>query len=238
MVMRRKLVALILTLLVALPVLGQRRSEVDEIVPELAGAERLSGSPESEDLSSPYLHYIVIPGPRQTQTLSIYDSGIVILRTRLGERESTKHLRFPPDAIETYRKWINAAVLETVRTRQPRITPTSIRETIRIYDLEGSTVERVFDPSMHLPTELEKMRALLQDLARIISEDNEMTSPMIDYEARKGDVLLDQQMEEWVVLSVLHDQIELRHGTGPLRVWVKREQLDEKFASWFRPDPE
>lgn len=236
--MRRKLVTLLLPLLIALPVLGQRGAEEGEIVPELAGAERLSGSPETEDLSTPYLHYVVIPGPGQTQTLSIYDSGIVILRTRLGERESTKHLRFPPDAIETYRKWINAEVLEAVWTRQPSVTPTSIRETIRIYDDEGSPVERAFDPSMQLPTELEKMRALLHDLARIISEDNEMTSPMIDYEARKGDVLLDQQMEEWVVLTVVHDHIELKHRSGPLRVWVKKEQLDEKFASWFRPDSE
>jgi hypothetical protein len=236
--MRRKLLTLILPLLLALPLLGQRGSEQGEIVPELAGAERLSGSPDSEDLSTPYLHYVVIPGPGQAQTLSIYDSGIVILRTRLGERESTKHLRFPPDAIETYRKWINAEVLGSVWTRQPRITPTSIRETIRIYDHEGSPVERVFDPSMQLPTELEKMRALLHDLARIISEDNEMTSPMLDYQARKGDVLLDQQMEEWVVLSVINDHIELKHRSGPLRVWVKKEQLDEKFASWIRPDSE
>jgi hypothetical protein len=237
--MRRNILVVLLCLLFfAFPAQGQRESDQAEVVPELAGAERLTGSPDSEDLSTPYLDYVVVPGSRQTQTLSIYASGIVILRTSLGHRESTKHIRFPPDAIETYRKWLNAETLSRVRTQQPRITPTGIRETIRIFDEHGSPVERTYDPSMQLPTELEKARALLHDLARIISEDNEMTSPMIGYEAQRGDVLLDQQMEEWVVLTVVNDNIELKHITGPLRVWVKREQLDEKFASWFRPEPE
>ncbi|MDX1583272.1 MAG: hypothetical protein R3338_06690 [Thermoanaerobaculia bacterium] len=207
-----------------------------ETVPELAGAERVTGPVLVDgELPAPYIDYLVEIGDDQTQKLSIYQNGLVTMATRVGDRTSLKRVLFPPGAVDAYREYLSPELLDRIEHQKLIATPTRMRETIRVFDAEGNSVEREYDPSLYLPSDLERLRVLLQDLARVIIEDNEVTNPLVDYEPIPGDILLDQQMEEWKILQVIDGHIEVMEEGGPLRAWVKTDQLDEQFVSWTRP---
>lgn len=214
---------------------ARQRQQPQDTVPELAGAERVTGSILVDGhLPAPYLDYVIVMSPNHSQKLSIYQNGLVTMTTTIEDRQSMKKVLFPPGAIETYRPHLSVEILEN-SNKQPLIaTPTRLRETIRIYDDEGRPVTRTYDPSLYLPSGLENMRSLLQDLARILIEDNEITNPMTDYEPESGDLLLDQQMQSWTVKRVVNDHVEVQADNSPLRAWVKADQLDEQFMSWSR----
>lgn len=204
-------------------------------VPELAGAERVTGSMLVDgELPTPYLDYVIVIPPRHTQRLSIYRNGLVTMTTTIEKRSTIKKVLFPPGAVETYRKYLDAETLESAEQQPLVSTPTRLRETIRIYDDEQRPVERTYDPSLYLPSSIESARALLQDLARIVIEDNEITNPMSDYEPVAGDKLIDLQMESWTVKRIVNDHVEVQADQSPLRAWVKVDQLDEQFMSWSR----
>lgn len=226
---------LLVVLMLAPALLAGQREDSRNVVPELAGAERVTGSILVDgELPAPYIDYIVTLGPEQTQKLSLYQNGLVTMAVRVGTHKTVKQVLFPVQAIDAYREHLHVRALRSI-TIQPQIaTPTAMREIIRIYDQEGKHVERSFDPSLYLPAELERMRLLLLDLARVITEDNEVTNPMSDYVPEAKDRLLDQQMTEWVVVRVVNDHVELQSSSRPLRVWVRTNQLDEQFLSWSR----
>lgn len=233
---------LVVVLLLAFPVtIGASDPQgqlSQETVPELAGAEPVTGPVLVDgELPSPYVDYIVQIGPDRTQKLSIYQNGLVTMTTRIGKRTSLKRVLFPPSAIDTYREYLNPGTLQKIDLQPKIATPTHMRETIRIYDGEGVATERQYDPSLYLPAELERARLLLEDLSRIIVEDNEITSPFIDYDPHPGDILLDTQMLEWQILRIVDENIEVKEEDGPLRAWIKKNQLDEQFVSWSRPTP-
>lgn len=221
-------------LLPGLPSAAQNHAAGGE-VPELAGAERVTGSTLTDgELPLPYLDYVIMIPPKQSQRLSIYRNGLVTMTTTIEDRSTIKKVLFPPGAIETYRKYLDAETLKRAETQSLVSTPTRLRETIRIYDDEQHPVERTYDPSLYLPSSLESARALLQDLARIVIEDNEITNPMSDYEPAAGDKLIDLQMEPWTVRRIVNDHVEVQADRSPLRAWVKVDQLDEQFMSWSR----
>lgn len=234
----RLLAAVLLVVLTALPTLarGAQRQDSQGTVPELAGAERVTGSLLVDGhLPAPWLDYIIDLGGDRSQKLTIYQNGLVTLGTRFGDRSSLKKVLFPPGAIAIYKEHLDGKLLESIDEQPLIVTPTKLRELIRIYDDEGRHVERKFDPSLYLPSNLEGARALLQDLSRVIIEDNELTNPMVDYVPQRDDRLLDEQMDAWVILQVVNDHLEVQKENSPLRVWLKIEQLDEQFINWSRP---
>lgn len=213
----------------------RQRQQPQDAVPELAGAERVTGSVLVDGkLPAPYLDYVIVMSPKHSQKLSIYQNGLVTMTTTIEDRQSIKKVLFPPGAIDTYRPHLSVDILESSNEQPLIATPTRLRETIRIYDEEGRPVARTYDPSLYLPSGLENARSLLQDLARILIEDNEITNPMTDYEPESGDLLLDQQMQSWTVKRVVNDHVEVQSDSSPLRAWVKVDQLDEQFMSWSR----
>ncbi len=225
-----------LTLLWTVTAAAQSEPSQGSTIPELAGAEPVTGSMLIDGrLPLPYLDYIIVLSPTHSQKVSLFQNGLVTVTTTIENRKSLKKVLFPSGAIDAYREHLNYESLRRSE-KQPLIsTPTRLRETIRIYDDEGKSVERTYDPSLYLPSSIEGPRALLQDLTRILIEDNEITSPMLGYEPRTGDKLLDQQMMSWTVLNIVNDHLEVQSDDSPLRAWIKAERLDEQFVSWSRP---
>lgn len=225
-----------LTILCALASDAAQPQQPQDVVPELAGAEPVTGSVLVDGkLPSPFVDYIIVMSPTHSQKVTVFQNGLVTVTTTIEEKKSLKKILFPSGAIDIYRQHLNVETLER-SDEQPLIaTPTRLRETIRIYGDDGKAVERTYDPSLYLPASIENARALLQDLTRIQIEDNEITNPMLNYEPQRGDQLLDQQMKAWKVLKVINDHVEVQSEKSPLRAWVKVDQLDQQFMSWSRP---
>lgn len=237
--MKRTTGLIIIFVLAASSGMAQRREQQQEqdTIPELAGAEPVTGPMLVDgELPARYVEYFIRIAPEHSQKLSLFQNGLVTVTTTVDGRKSLKRVLFPPDAIDAYREHLNVEKLKRTNTQPVIATPTRLRETIRIYDDAESFVERRYDPSLYLPSGLENMRVFLQDLLRILIEDNEVTNPMTDYEPVSGDRLLDQQMKSWLVLRVVNEHVEVKSEDEPLRAWVKRDQLDEQFTSWSRSD--
>lgn len=205
--------------------------------PELAGAQRVTGSMTDEDGNLPplYIEYITV-ADEGTQRLTLYRNGLLTLTTEQMGRRTDKRILFPPEAIKEYEQYFSLDSLRRVRQPALQGSPTSIRETVRIYDDRGRYVERTLDPSMVLSGDLERQRVMLRDLVQLLFEDREISSPFHDYVPRVGDVLVDGEMSRWKVLRYLETEetLEVTDARELTRMYINVDQIDEMFIGFDR----
>ncbi len=79
--------------------------ESRDAIPELAGAEPVTGSILVDGkLPAPFLDYIITFSPTHSQKVSIFQNGLVTVSTTIDDRRSVKKVLFPKGAIDTYRR--------------------------------------------------------------------------------------------------------------------------------------
>lgn len=241
---RRNPVPLLFTALVlvlslsALPAPAQTsQPAVEENFPELAGAEPVTGSSLVEgDLPPPYIDYTV-RGFGVVQRLSLFGNGLAVYSRHFPEGSIRKRLLLPPAAVDEYRKLISTTALSRISSPVLSTTPTEARERIRVYDEQGKSVEREYDPAFVLTEELETVRHLVHDLMRIIAEDRELTNPMAGYTPFRGDQLLAEDYKRWEVVRIIEEIgfVELRCLSEPVREMIRASEIETRFLSYSRP---
>ncbi len=238
---RRASTALVLSMLLAVPALRAGdpkppdQPDPDQF-PELAGAERVEGPVRVDgQLARPYLDYSTAASGA-SQRLSLFQNGLAVVTTENGGKTLHKRLLIPPGAVDAYREMLSTRKLSEISQLPDKGTPTPGRETIRIYDRKGAFVERSFDPSFILSGDLERMRGLLLDLMRVISEDREITNVMDAYQPEAGDQLLSEDFQRWLVVRVIADSgyVEMRSMSDPLSQFVAIDDLSTRFLTWSR----
>jgi hypothetical protein len=201
-------------------------------IPDLAGAQQAVGSQLIDGrLRKPLVDYLTTEGT-VTQRISIFEGGLVVVHMT-GASTIRKKVLIPPDALESYTKNITPKALAAVDTRMLAPADRDSRSVLRVYDLDGKPVERVFNPQRVLPKELNDHVAPLRDLLRAVSEDRSVTSSVAGYEPKPGDELVADDRKVYRVVRVVGSTdpvVELRCLDAPTTIFVVKKDLHLYFV--------
>jgi len=213
---------------------AQRRALKKYDIPDLAGAEQALGSQLIDGrLRKPLVDYIAQEGDVQ-QRVSIFEGGLVVINMT-GASTIHKKLLIPPDALEQYTHAITARALRDIDARQLVPAEVSRRSQLRVYDADGTFVERTFHPGKVLPKPLTDQIVPLRDLIRAISEDRGVTSSIAGYEPTPGDELVADDHKIYRVLRVVDLVVELKCLTAPTTIYVAKKDLNQYFVGKKAP---
>jgi len=210
----------------------QRRQLRKYEIPELSGARQAIGSQLIEgNLPRPVLDYAVRTSAVD-QRISFFDGGLVVIRLTGAGGTIHKRILIPDDALKTY---LASTSIETLRSVGPYdlAEPTERRRAfLRLYDKDGTFVERVFDPAGRRPRAVQEQITPLEDLLRTLSEDRTVTSTVANYEPQVGDRLVADDRKVWRVARIIEETgiVELRCTTAPTIMYVAIKDLYNYFV--------
>lgn len=220
---------------IAPPLTEDERRNTD--IPELAGTSLAIGSQLVEGrLPQPIVDYLV-KTRFASQRISMFDTGLVVVRV-VGETGTVfKRVKIPLDALETFRNELSPMKLAEIPIDRVKLKPTGDLALIRSYDSMGSHVDRRFDPTTVLPLALEQSRRLLQDLMNAIVQDREVTSTLTNYEPRIGDRLVGEDHKTYIVTALYPQRqtIELTRADQPLKMYIASKDLNKFMVGARRP---
>ena len=198
-------------------------------IPDLAGAEQALGSQLIDGrLRKPLVDYIVQEGPVE-QRISIFEGGLVVINMT-GASTIRKRMLIPKDALTAYTGAVSAKALRAIDGRELVPSEATRRSQLRVYDADGTFVERKFHPGKILPKSLTDQITPLRDLLRAISEDREVTSSIAGYEPSPGDELVADDQKVYRVMRVVDLVVELRCITAPTTIYVAKKDLNQYFV--------
>jgi len=210
----------------------QRRGMKKYDIPDLAGAQQALGSQLIDGrLRKPLVDYLTTEGA-VTQRVSIFEGGLVVVHMT-GAATIRKKVLIPPDALESYLESITPKSLAAVDTRMLAPADRDSRSLLRVYDGDGKSVEREFNPRRVLPKELNDHIAPLRDLLRAISEDRSVTSSVAGYEPKAGDELVADDRKVYRVVRVVGSAdpvVELQCLDAPTTIFVAKKDLHLYFV--------
>lgn len=240
---------LLLALLAALPAVAQHDiSKVDPVppgsaiatptpesrrmrkydIPDLAGAQQALGSQLIDGrLPKPLIDFLMREGVVE-QRVSIFEGGLVVINMT-GAATIRKRLLIPPDAVTAYTGATSTKSLQSIDARNLVPAEPTRRAQLRVYDPDGTFVERIFHPGKVLPKPLNDQIAPLRDLLRAISEDRAVTSSIAGYEPRPGDELVADDHKIYRVMRVVDLVVELKCLTAPATIYVAKKDLNLYF---------
>jgi len=199
-------------------------------VPDLAGAQQVIG-PQLLDgrLRKPLIDFITTEGGVD-QRISIFEQGLVVV-DMTGAATIRKKVLIPADALQSYMKNVSAARLKNVDTFALAPPERTRRGLVRVYEEDGSYVERVFNPTRMLPKELDDQIGPLRDLLRAVSEDRDVTSSVAGYEPKPGDELVADDLKIYRVVRVVEGAgvVELKCLSAPTSMYVTKKDLHLYF---------
>lgn len=198
-------------------------------IPELAGAEVAHGSNLIEGrLPYPIADYSAMVG-KISQRISIFENGIIAVSMKGAGGTIRKRIRIPPDALEAYRKALEAQALEDFWSQPPGTT--ADRAVLRIYRDDRSHVERIFNPTIVQSASIDRPLQILSDLLRALSEDREATNPLTGYTPRVGDHLVSDDEQTYRIVAILQngEYLELVSTREPLTLYVAMKDLHNYF---------
>lgn len=214
----------------SLPMPTSRQADLSRYeIPELAGAEVVRGSHLVDGrLPYPLADYSATVG-KLTQRISIFENGIIAVSMKGAGGSIRKRIRIPPDALEAYRKVLEAETLDTFWSQPPGTT--ADRAVLRIYRDDRSHVERTFNPTIVQSASIDRPLQILNDLLRALSEDREATNPITGYTPRVGDHLVSDDEQTFRVVAVLQngEYLELVSTREPLTLYVAMKDLHNYF---------
>jgi hypothetical protein len=137
----------------------------------------------------------------------------------------------PDDALKAYVRSATAANLRAVDPSSLATPDRDRRALLRIYDADGTFVERAFHPSQVLSKELTDQIEPLRDLLRAISEDRGVTTSIANYEPKAGDRLVADDHKVWTVARVVDGAgvVELHCEDVPTVMYVAKRDLHLYF---------
>jgi hypothetical protein len=213
---------------VPLPDLDSRRFKRYEVV-ELSGAMPIDGSL----LVDGRLPAVIVDYASQLgsirQRASIFENGVVSIELSAVGGRVAKKVLLPADAVASYREFFAACDIASYRpidqgSEEDRVT-------IRLVDAGGSVVEKRFPATAMVPENVERMRLVLDDLLRALSEDREVTNPISVWKPRKGDTLIGGDQKQYRVVRILDGEfIELVCTSEPVRRFVPVKDLHLYFV--------
>lgn len=199
--------------------------------PDLAGARQAIGSQLIDGrLRKPLIDFITAQGEVE-QRISIFEGGLVVVNMT-GAATIRKKLLIPEDALQNYVKTITPAALTAI-DRSALATPDPDRRSLlRVYDIDGRFVERVFNPTRVLPKELNDQITPLRDLLRAVSEDRTVSSSVAGYEPQPGDQLVADDQKVYRVVRVVPGAgvVELQCLDAPTTIYVTKANLHLYFV--------
>jgi len=203
-------------------------------IPDLAGAEQALGSQLIDGrLPRPLIDYLVQEGAVE-QRVSIFEGGLVVVNMT-GAATIRKRLLIPPDALIAYTGATSAKSLRSIAASSLVPGEVARRSQLRVYDDDGTYVERVFHPGRVLPKALADQILPLRDLLRAISEDREVTSSIAGYEPQPGDELVADDHKIYRVTRVVDLVVELRCLNVPTTIYVAKKDLSHYFIGKHAP---
>lgn len=209
---------------------SQRRMMKKYDTPELAGARQAVG-PQLIDgrLRRPLIDYTITEGPLE-QRISIFEQGLVYVKMT-GASSVRKRLLIPQDALDSFVKGIDAAGLRAIRADSLPAPDPHSRAHLRVYEADGTHVDRVFHPGRVLPKQIVDRTMPLLDLMRAVTEDREVTSSVAGYEPKPGDELVGDDQKTWRVVRVVEEAgvVELQCLDVPMTIYVAKKELHLYF---------
>lgn len=203
-------------------------------IPDLAGAQQALGSQLIDGrLPRPLVDYLTQEGAVE-QRISVFEGGLVVINMT-GAATIRKRMLIPPDALTAYTAATSAKSLRKVDASSLASPESARRSQLRVYDDDGTYVERVFHPGRVLPKPLADQILPLRDLLRAISEDREVTSSIAGYEPRPGDELVADDHKIYRVARVFDLVVELRCLTVPTTIFVAKKDLSQYFIGKHTP---
>lgn len=210
----------------------QRRGMKKYDIPDLAGAQQAVGSQLLDGrLRKPLVDYLTTEGT-VTQRISIFEGGLVVVNMS-GASTIRKKVLIPPDALDSYLKSITPKALASVDTRMLAPADRDSRSLLRVYDTDGKSIDREFNPRRVLPKELNDHIAPLRDLLRAVSEDRSVTSSVAGYEPKPGDELVADDRKVYRVVRVVAGAdpvVELQCLDAPTTIFVTKKDLHLYFV--------
>jgi hypothetical protein len=216
---------------VPLPERERRRLKKYEI-PELIGARQAIGSQLiNGQLPKPVLDYYVRNGAI-VQRISFFEGGLVVVRLAGAGGTVQKRVIIPDDALQKYLQTVSPAALGEIRDHDVSRPTDQRRAFLRLYDKDGSPVERNFDPSGARPRKLHVQIVPLEDLLRSISEDRTVTSTIAGYEPKVGDELVGDDRKIYRVERIITESgiVQLRCIGQPTTIYVAKKDLYNYFV--------
>ena len=221
---------------VPLPDLDARKFRRYEVI-ELSGAMPVDGSLLIDGrLPAVIVEYVSQLGTIR-QRVTIFENGVVSIElSGVGGRVEKKVL-MPADAVAAYRAFFETCEIERYRpldegTDQDRVT-------MRLVPREGDAIVKRFPATSLVPENVERMRLVLDDLLRALSEDREVTNPISLWTPREGDTLLGGDQKSYRVVRLLQGEfIELVCTTEPVRRFVPIKDLHLYFVGAVSPEAE
>ena len=216
---------------VPLPEREKRRLKKYEI-PELSGARQAIGSQLIDgELPRPILDYAVRTNALD-QRISFFQGGLVVVRMTGAGGTIHKRVIIPDDAVKNYLEVMPASTLRTIRQNDVSEPTERRRAFLRIYEEDGTFVERAFDPAGVRPRILQEQILPLEDLLRVLSEDRSVTSTVSNYDPKVGDHLVADDRKVWRVARIIEDGgiVELRCMDAPTIMYIAKKDLYNYFV--------
>ena len=204
-------------------------------IPDLAGARQAVGSQLLDGrLRKPLLDFITAEGNVQ-QRVSVFEGGLVVVNMT-GGGTIRKKLLIPEDALRSYVRSASADALRAIRQDALAPAEPQRRSVLRVYDADGTFVERSFNPTRVLPKGLSDQIEPLRDLLRAISEDRSVTSSVAGYEPKAGDELVADDQKVYRVIRVVDgaNVVELKCLDAPTTIFVAKSDLHLYFVGASR----
>ena len=217
--------------------LPNRRSMRKYDLPDLAGAQQALGSQLIDGrLRKPLLDFLTRDG-KVTQRVSLFEGGLVVVNMT-AETTIRKKVLIPPHAAALYLDNITPKSLSAIPAHSLPAPELESRSVVRVYDGNGTFVERTFNPRRVLPNDLETQLSPLRDLLRAVSEDRSVTSTVAGYEPKSGDELVGDDRKVYRVVRVVGSGdpvVELKCLDAPTTIYVAKKDLHLYFVGAHRP---
>lgn len=210
----------------------RRRAMKKYDIPDLAGAQQALGSQLVEGrLPKPLIDFLTREGSVE-QRVSVFEGGLVVVNMT-GASTIRKKLLIPLDALKAYTGATTTKILSSIDARDLMPAEPTRRSQLRVYEADGTYVERVFHPGKVLPKPLTDQVAPLRDLLRAISEDRTVTSSIAGYEPRPGDELVADDHKVYRVMRVVELVVELKCLSAPATIYVNKQDLNLYFIGKY-----
>jgi hypothetical protein len=212
-----------------MPAMRERQMKKYEI-PELAGAVQALGSQLIDGrLPKPLVDFVITEGT-VTQRISLFEGGLAVVNMT-GSVTLRKKVILPKDALASYLAAVTPARLRTVDGRELASPEPDRMARVRVYEADGTYVERRFHPGHMLPQTLGAQINPLRDLLRAMSEDRDVTSTVAGYEPKPGDELVADDHKTYRVIRVVQgaNVVELKCLDAPTTIYVAKKDLNLYF---------
>ena len=198
---------------------------------ELNGAAPAIGSQLIEGrLPKPILDY-VSRSSSSMQRISFFEGGLVVVHVEAGGARLRKRVRLPAGAIDPYLAMLSPEQITELRRSDHGLAIANEVSLLRRYLPDGTAVEVDFSNSRILTAEIQRLRTVLDDLVRILSEDREVTNPMIAYTPKLGDKLIGEDQKLYRVTAIKNEGslLELTSTKDPVTIFVATKDVFTYF---------